>query len=274
MAKPRNTQLPISIGILAWHSGETLVRTLESYRRHGLLTLSSDITVFFQESLAEDVDIAQRFGIRGIFSLHNLGLGKGFAALAEQAEYPHILLLEHDWKLVESRDVTFQRISEAMSLVNDGFDCIRLRHRKKFGYPHMAIEHFRTRSPDHIDDWIRFPRAHLLESVHWRQAPDRDWPDSIQRHGDYFVTTSRYGCFTNNPCVYTKAFYLKNVAPFAGIGYSNEQNISFWWARQNFKIAQGEGLFQHDDRAKYGSPIRHSVKQWMRNLHPFVRNQW
>ena len=38
-----------SIGILSWKSRQTLENTLESYEKNGLLTLTNDITIIFQE---------------------------------------------------------------------------------------------------------------------------------------------------------------------------------------------------------------------------------
>jgi hypothetical protein len=266
--------LPLSIGILAWKSGRTLIRTLESYKSNGLFNLTSDIYVLFQEASPEDYEIAKRFNIKGIFLPDNIGLGQGFARLAENARFEYMLMLEHDWKLIESADTTYARLDEGINLLKQGFDCVRYRHRKKFGYPHMAVQHFRKKDPDYFDDWILLPGPHVLEAVHWRKYPEKDWPDKIQKEKNYFITTSRYGCFTNNPCIYKKEFYIKNVTPYAGEGYSNEQNISFWWARQDFKIAQGEGLFQHDDRAKYGHPFSLAIKQWVNSVNPMLRNKW
>lgn len=37
----------------------------------------------------------------------------------------------------------------------------------------------------------------------------------------------------------------------AGNGIELEGKISAWWARQNFKVAHGEGLFKHEDLKKY-----------------------
>ena len=70
--------------------------------------------------------------------------------------------------------------------------------------------------------------------------------------GDYFVTTSRYGNWTNNPTMYKKRFYLDTVRQFAGDGIALEGNISKWWAQQNYRVAHGEGLFTHNDWQKYG----------------------
>jgi hypothetical protein len=268
------TKLPLSIGILAWHSGETLVRTLKSYQRNGLLDAVSDIRILFQEASEEDRKIAQQFAIPGIFLEQNIGLGKGFSHLAKAADCENVLLLEHDWKLIENADFTYQRLAESLALIGSGTDCVRLRHRRRFGYPHMAVNQFRKRPADYVDDWILLGYSHLLESIHWRESPELDWPGKIEKVNDYFKTLSCHGCFTNNPCIYRKDFYLKNVAPFAGDGISNEENISYWWARQHFKIAQGEGLFEHDDRKKYGHPLVHSMKALGNQLNPFSRNLW
>jgi len=48
---------------------------------------------------------------------------------------------------------------------------------------------------------------------------------------------------------------------FLGLEYSGhgkssgdftKGNISKWWAKQDFKVANGEGLFKHLDEGKYG----------------------
>jgi hypothetical protein len=67
-----------------------------------------------------------------------------------------------------------------------------------------------------------------------------------------FYTTSRYGNWTNNPCLYKKQFYLDVVRPFAGEGIGLEGNISKWWAQQNYNVGQAYGLFMHNDWEKYG----------------------
>jgi hypothetical protein len=44
---------------------------------------------------------------------------------------------------------------------------------------------------------------------------------------------------------------LEYVPPFAGKGIELEGKISYWWARQDFPVAHGEGLFMHNDFKKY-----------------------
>ena len=42
-------KLPISIGILSWKSGQTLVNTLTTYHDNGLFDLVNDVCILFQE---------------------------------------------------------------------------------------------------------------------------------------------------------------------------------------------------------------------------------
>jgi len=60
-----------------------------------------------------------------------------------------------------------------------------------------------------------------------------------------YYADSKYANQTNNPCLYKKEFYLKNIAPFAGQGVDLEGKIDGWWQEQNFTVAHGEGLFTH-----------------------------
>ena len=59
-------KLPISIGILSWHSGQTLVDTLFSYYQNSLFEITNDVTILFQEVTDEDKQIADHFGIKYI----------------------------------------------------------------------------------------------------------------------------------------------------------------------------------------------------------------
>ncbi|WP_367329712.1 hypothetical protein [Sphingobacterium multivorum] len=50
---------------------------------------------------------------------------------------------------------------------------------------------------------------------------------------------------------YKKKFYLEVTKDFVGETIDLEQKIAFWWPRQNFKVAHGEGPFKHEDLIKY-----------------------
>jgi len=243
---------PLSIGILSWNSAKTLQNTLKSYRKHGLLDISDDITILFQEISDKDQKLVEKYGIKHIGLKQNIGIGKGISRLIENAEYDTILFLEHDWELIENKKVLLERIESGLSLLQNGFDIIRYRSRKNPGYPVHSLRH-KGQELHYYDTWHKVNSPHLLESLYWLD-PAKSFPDKIHKMGEYFVTTSRWANWTNNPFLLRKEFYTKNIQDVAVSSEHFERDIAEWWVKQNFKIAQGEGLFTHTDLKKHGKP--------------------
>ncbi|CAM2919429.1 hypothetical protein DRF59_03045 [Chryseobacterium flavum] len=242
-------KLPVSICILSWKTGKTLKNTLKSYKKFGLLDIVDDIIILFQEVTEEDKKLADQYKIRYIGLNENIGIGKGMKMLAENATRENILFLEHDWELLENQNTTFSRLKSGLEMLNSGFDVIRFRSRKNPGNPLISIRH-KGNELNYYDDWHECTSPHLLESLHWLD-PATEFPDKIQKQGEYFITTSRWANWTNNPYLVRKKFLLNTIIPFSGETASLERNIAAWWVKQNFKIAQGEGLFKHNDLTKY-----------------------
>lgn len=243
-------KLPISAGILAWKSGQTLIDTLTTYYGNGLFDIVEEITILFQEFTETDKMIADHFGVKYISHKENIGIGKAFIELAEQATQPYFITLEHDWKLIETPPVTQNRLESGIMMLKHNTDVVRYRHRSSPGFPHFSFRH-KGKELTYYDEEIGCTSPHLLDAIHWTEHPDISFSDYIQRDGDYYTTTSRYGNWTNNPCLYKKEFYINTVSPFVGVGIALEGNISRWWSQQNFKVAHGEGLFTHIDNVKY-----------------------
>ncbi len=243
-------KLPISIGILAWNSGQVLVDTLTTYHNNGLFDMVNDVTILFQEFTEQDYQIAKHFGLDFIGLTQNIGIGKAFIKLTENAQTENVLVLEHDWNLIEDKETTYDRLSSGLELLSGSVDVVRYRHRKNPGYPHFSFRH-QGKELTYYDDEIGATSPHLLDSVHWCD-PKESFPDYIGQFGEYFLTSSRYGNWTNNPCLYKKEFYLSVVKPFAGDGIALEGNIGKWWVQQKYGVAHGEGLFMHNDWQKYG----------------------
>jgi hypothetical protein len=243
-------KLPISIGILAWNSGQVLVDTLTTYYNNGLLDIVNDVTILFQEVTPQDIQIATHFGIDCIGLQENIGIGKAFIRLTESAQSDNVLVLEHDWNLIENKGTTYERLESGLELLGGSVDVVRYRHRQQPGNPHFSFRNI-GKELTYYDDEIECTSPHLLDSLHWLD-PKKEFPEYIGQFGEYFLTGSRYGNWTNNPCLYKKQFYLDVVRPFAGEGISLEGNISKWWAQQNYSVAHGEGLFKHNDWQKYG----------------------
>jgi hypothetical protein len=245
-----NSKLPISVGLISWNSGEVLDKTLSSYQEMGLFDIVDDFTILFQEFSNNDYELVKKYKLNFIGLNNNIGIGRAFLRLTENAINDNVLLLEHDWNLIENLDVTHKRLSDGLSFLDKGFSCVRYRHRKKFGYPNFSLQYI-GRETTYYDKKMECNSPHLLDSLHWLN-PDEHFNDKIQKDGEYFITTSRWANWTNNPCLYKKDFYLKIVEPFVGKGIELEYNIGKWWSRQEYKVAQGEGLFKHNDWLKYG----------------------
>lgn len=246
----RMEKLPISIGILAWNSGQTLIDTLFTYYQNGLFDIVNDVTILFQQVNDTDVQIANHFNLPYIGLAENIGIGKGFLALTENSKTDNVMVLEHDWNLIEEKETTYERLESGLELLGGSVNVVRYRHREQPGNPHFSFRH-KGNELNYYDEEIQCTSPHLLDSLHWLD-PAESFPDKIQKFNEYFVTTSRWGNWTNNPAMYKKEFYISTVTPFAGDGIALEGNISKWWAQQGYSVAHGQGLFKHNDWQKYG----------------------
>ena len=83
----------------------------------------------FQEVSEQDKQIANHFGIPYIGLQDNIGIGQGFIRLTEQAQTDNVLVLEHDWKLIEDKQTCIDRLKSGIELLDNGFSAVRYRHR-------------------------------------------------------------------------------------------------------------------------------------------------
>lgn len=236
----------MTIAMLSWKSHKTLVNTLESYRKFNLD--DNDKLIYFQEMTDKDVEIAHTYGFRAFGGPTNIGIGPALQILIQEAKGEHFLFLENDWELL--RDAR-NHIGFGEFLLSTKYaDVVRYRSRENPGWP-LWSKQFEGNELDSPD--------HLLDCVHWREHPDKDFPEQIHplegssemvgtslEHFTYYATTSRYANFTNNPCMYRTEFLRNVVAPKAyADGILLEVSIHDWWKQQKFKVAQGDGLFTH-----------------------------
>jgi hypothetical protein len=197
------------------------------------------------------MEIARHFGLDFIGLQKNIGIGQAFIRLTENAQTDNVLVLEHDWNLIENSETTYERLQDGIYLLDEcPLNAIRYRHRKDPGNPHFSFQ-YKGRELTYYDDWHEVTSPHLLDSIHWCES-DVEFPEQIKKDDDMFWTTSRYGNWTNNPCLYKKEFYLNVIEPFMGEGIDLERKIAYWWPRQDFKVGHNEGLFKHNDWQKYG----------------------
>jgi len=222
----------LSMGVLSWRSHRTLRVSLESYRFLGLDKLTKQKVIFFQEMSSEDKDIAEEFGYEYIGEKNNIGIAQGYTKLLDIVENENFLFLENDWKLLLDPSSI---LHDALILLTDGnADLIRLRSRENPGKPLYGMNK---------DKELSSP-SHLLNCLHWQAHPDILFPNHIQRLREWYVTSSKYANWTNNPYI-AKTKWLRDVIVPMGNG-DIEKSIQRWWEQQDFKVAQGEGLFTHN----------------------------
>ena len=245
-------KLSLSICILSWKSKKSIANTLLSYQKNGLLDLSDDIVILFQECSSGDKKIAEKFGIKHIDLSENIGIGKGISKLIETAKYETVLFLEHDWELIENQKTVSSQLQEGLNMLKHGYEIVRYRSRSNPGYPVHSMRH-KGKELEYYDTWHKVNAPQLLESMYWLD-PAVSFPDKIQKSGNFFVTTSRWANWTNNPFLLQKSFFKKNIQNIAEKSEHFERDIAEWWVQQNFIIAQGEGLFMHNDIDKHAEP--------------------
>ncbi len=221
----------MTIAVLSWGAHKTLINTLDSYQKHGLD--DAEKIIFFQEISTEDTAIAKDYGYESLGTSENIGIGPATQILADAASGDFFLFLENDWKCIADAQPL---LAKAKLLIVVGItDCVKLRHRKEPGHP-LWSRQFAGHEYDRPD--------YLLDSVHWEDHPEKF--SDIQKMGEWYVTTSEFANFTNNPTLYQTAFFREYISPKSGAkGRASESEIQDWWRTQRFKVAQGEGLFTH-----------------------------
>jgi hypothetical protein len=232
----------LTIGILSWESHRTLQQTLESYKKFELDIICSKKIIYFQNISNKDIRIAKNFGYEYFGTKENVGIAVGFKNLINSIKDDYVLFLENDWRLLEDPKLI---LTDAIALVNLGdADVVKLRSRCNPGIP-LWSKYIKGKEREH--------QSYLLECIHWNENPDIAFSEikKIVLKKQWYVATSKNANWSNNPFI-AKIDWLKNVIlPKSGIG-DIERDIQFWWEKQDFKVAQGDGLFTHDriDRGK------------------------
>ena len=249
-------KLPISIGILGWNSNNSsLPNTLFSYLRNEFFDVTDDITIFFQELKEEDKKLAKYFNLNYIGDSENVGIAKAFNALVNNAKHENFLILEHDWYLQENAETVFKRIKSSIKLLDDEYDCIKMRSMTRPGFTDFSVIRYLDNPLEYFDEELQLPYPHLLDTCHVYKDIHKMYPEMIEQIHDgdcmYYTSSSRYGNYTNNPCIYKTKFFKEILERFLGDVDSLEGLISRWWAHQNYKVAHSEGLFTHFDVVKY-----------------------
>ena len=228
----------MTIGILSYGSHKTLENTLQSYKDYELPIYDQERIIFFQGISNEDIRIAQKYGYQFFGAATNVGIAEGYRRLVERATGELFLFLENDWELLLQPSAS---LADARFLISiEQADVVKLRHRWNPGEP-LWSRQFQNREMD--------SPKHLLDCVHWQFKPDVLYPKQIHRIDVYdrpwYLTSSKYANWTNNPHMAKTEWLRENILPHLGDG-DIEKHLQPWWEQQDFKVAQGDGLFKHN----------------------------
>jgi len=238
--------IPISLLILSWQSHKTLIATLESYRENGLLDITDDKLIFFQQMSSKDIRIAKRYGLQYYGAGHNIGIGAAYRFLAERARHPYILYLQNDFRLIHDVSNNATELTDGIELLSKhDVDVVLYRSRSRPGEPNWATDNVKGNE----QRW----QSHLFNALYWLDHPDQVYPDKIHRNAakpHFLQTTARYMNYTDNPALYRRDWLLATLGDYFTINDPHditwpERVIQPWWETQDFRIAQAEGLFEH-----------------------------
>ncbi len=270
----------IGIGILSWKSHKTLKKSLQSYEKIGLKNLFDENKIIFQEISKYDEEIADKYGYDYVGTSTNKGIQAGHKLIYENIMTDYILILENDNPVIESIDICYERLSQAMKyLENKEIDIMRLRHRWNFGegfslekylkyysiselhekYNHKKIDDTVFSSIiKYIKRLIRPFKAIRISgySLYFEKNPEILFPKNIKKlDEDFFAVSSYIMPWTNQGVLIKREFYGK-LLEYAHNNPSSKTANGFqdlekplnrkWWRDKNFKIGVSEGIFTHN----------------------------
>ena len=143
--------LRFSIGILSWKGYDSLLNSLESYKKNGLSDLTDDKFICLPEYTKEGINIAKKFGYEPILIKENIGILGGFKTLAEKMPKGPLLLLENDLELIENKNTTYKQIKKSLEfLARPKVIQIRLRSRSCPGEPFVGLKKYKQYWSDNL----------------------------------------------------------------------------------------------------------------------------
>mmetsp|Transcript_26505 Transcript_26505/g.37316 ORF Transcript_26505/g.37316 Transcript_26505/m.37316 type:complete len:402 (+) Transcript_26505:164-1369(+) len=249
---------PLSVIVLCWNELLGLENSLKSWQKGGLLDYAAEVIVYFQEINQTKVDLVEKYNdnnkIKVIGTEKNRNVGFALSTLVRTAQNEHVLFLEKDWELVEPCKVAEQLNGGLDLLVQGVADQVKYRSRMNAGYPNWAEILYK----DKEDNVFNSQPNLLCNFYHWIGNPDCRWPDKFTvcwRDPKFYCVNSYYCNWTNNPSMFSKTWWMKNLDSIArGVGEDHVHNWegllnSDWsvWNNKNFIIASGDGLFTHHE---------------------------
>ncbi len=221
-------KLNISIGILTWKRLDILRQTLNSYKERGLLNISDDITIFFNEIGEEEIKLAKEFGLRFLGNKENIGIQNAYRELVGNAKYEYFLFLENDWYLIENNEIVSKRLKAGILLLkNNDAQVVRYRHRTTPGYPCGIL----WRNKKHPE---QTPKEDLAFVPSISDNPCSLFKEITHKKiegEDYYFVGAQNTYWTNNPCLF-KTDFVKSLLNINFKLPEKHNNGNIRWAKR------------------------------------------
>lgn len=268
-----HAKLPICIGLVAHQGVQTLEATLLSYKKTGFLDMSNDFHILFQQidsperrAWADHV-LSQYPTLLPIFQKENAG-HQSFVRLADSCANSSLFFmpLEEDFVIkIDNVNVRIQ-ITNAMRLLRDKTDAVKMRNRILPGEPNYSYESWKQGT---------LGSTHLLSHVMWDEDAEKHVAEIWQCGTDpkTWCANSKNAHYSNNPTMYNTEFAKKmfHMVPENSISTQKfEQWLTTYWSQQNFQVAHSDGIFTHErlDRElgkKTPTFIKYSMNEYTPN---------
>lgn len=267
------TRFPgVGLGLLSWKSHVTLRTTLNALKKAGLLSCFEDSAIVFQECSADDLALADEFGIRPVALSENTGIQFGMKHVAQALNTEFVLHVENDCLLSQSGEEAIRQFEVARAGLKAGnahvyrFICGTDHRRTGDGPRKYRRFHGDFSVPEPAFDAVMRMGLRVLRpgksrrmcgnAVYFDEHPEKRFPQYIERLGpDHFVVDSAAINWINRSIMYPRSWFLDSIIPYAeahpcsrttnGMPNLEREMNCEWWRDQHFKVGILPGVFAH-----------------------------
>jgi hypothetical protein len=256
----------LSVGMLT-HEPVAFRLSLATYEEYGMFDVLDEFIIYMngRNAVLEAVVAPYVAKYPSLFKIigndTNIGIARGMVALTNAAKNPYFLFMERDFWLVEPATCVSEQLLAGIELLKtQRVHVVRYRHRVKAGRPNWAENFFKG----HEDDAFVGRQPNLACNIfYWIHDVEARWPNQFTVCGEnpqMICSDSFYCNWTNNPQMWEIKWWnreyvdqfdkFKRNDPWWDLeSYMNWEPNS--WNDRGFNVAQGDGLFMHNDPTKW-----------------------
>ena len=243
----------ITIGILSWKDCKTILNTLESYKKNGLLDLVN-VIVYFQEIGEPEKEIAKKYNVSYLGTDKNIGIQLALLELIHNTKTSYFIHAESDFELIYDEDTVKKVLNESIKLLeHDHVDVVKLTDIENSGL-------FYTRDAwnNEYKNGLKNPKDFVwkLDALSYVENPEATFPNVyniINYNYKWYLCTTKDNKWSNNIYIAKTEFMKSTIIPIIQSNKSDlddymnfEIAMDKYLETHSFTIARGKGLFTHN----------------------------